>query len=230
MICPIMPRAISSRSSFWISGDVYFSGSFRSHSMSFGFSWAHSFSSWWKLEFSSDFVSVFQSPLLNGKACSAKYRMLHRIESKIFLFLLFLMHVVQIAKQNMSLKFFGSYKLSDTFTKTWSGGLSFVFVVFSLPAFVLDSSKSFSFPSCSLIQIVSSTTPGSVSLLHGFTQDKSVPYLFSTPQTRSQQQTEVFVHLLKKLAPVNEISGVLSLVDPMWIFSPKNMGRTSILG
>ena len=145
----------------------------------------------------------------------------------------FLMHVVQIAKQQyhlLSLKFFGWYKLSDTFTKTWSGGLSFVFVVFSQPAFVLDSSKSFSFPSCSLIQIVSSTTPGSVSLVHGFTHDKSVPYLFSTPQTRSQQQTEIFVHLLKKLAPVNETSGVLSLVDPMWIFSPKNMGRTSVLG
>ena len=44
--------------------------------------------------------------------------------------------------------------------------------------------------------------------------DKSVPYLFSTPQARSQQQTEILIHLLKKLAPVNEISGVLWLVDP----------------
>ena len=33
---------------------------------------------------------------------------------------------------------------------------------------------------CSLIRIVSSTTPGSVSLVHGFTHDKSVPGLFST--------------------------------------------------
>ena len=33
---------------------------------------------------------------------------------------------------------------------------------------------------CSLIRIVSSTTPGSVSLVHGFTHDKSVPCLFST--------------------------------------------------
>ena len=56
--------------------------------------------------------------------------------------------------------------------------------------------------------------------MHGFTHAKSVPHLFSTPQTRSQQQTGIFAHLLKKLAPVNEISGVLSLVDPMWIFSP----------
>ena len=42
----------------------------------------------WKLKFSSDLVSVFQSPL-NGKACRAKYRMLARIVGKIFLFLLF---------------------------------------------------------------------------------------------------------------------------------------------
>ena len=54
-----------------------------------------------------------------------------------------------------------------------------------------------------------------------FTHDKSVPYLFSTPQARSQQQTEIFIHLLKKLAPVYDIRGVLYLVHPMWIFSPR---------
>ena len=115
----------------------------------------------------------------------------------------------------MSLPFFGWYGLFNTFTKTCSGGLSCVFVVFSLPAIVVDGLKSFSFPGFSLTRIVSSTTPASVSLVHGFTHDKSVPYLLSTPQPRSQQQTEIFVHLLKKLAPENEISGVLSLVDPM---------------
>ena len=120
----------------------------------------------------------------------------------------------------LSLTFFGCYGLSDMFTKTWSGGLSCVFVVFSLPAIVVGF-KSFSFPGCSLIRIVSSTTPASVSLVHGFTHDKSVPHLFSTPQTRTPQQNEIFIHLLKKLAPVNEIRGVLSLVDPMWIFSPR---------
>ena len=78
--------------------------------------------------------------------------------------------------------------------------------------------RSFSFPGCSLIWIVSSTTPGSVSLVHGFTHDKSVPYSFSTPQARSQQQAEILIHLLKKLAPVNDISGMLD-DDPMWIFS-----------
>ena len=119
-----------------------------------------------------------------------------------------------------SLKFFGWYGLSDTFTTTSSGRVSCVFVVSSLPAIVVYGSK-FSFPGCSLIRIVSSTTPGSVSLVHGFTHDKSVPYLFSTPQARSQQQTEILIHLLKKLAPVNDISGVLYLVDPMWIFSPR---------
>ena len=43
---------------------------------------------------------------------------------------------------------------------------------------------------------------------------------------RSQQQTEILIHLLKKLAPVNDISGVLYLVDPKWIFSPRIMETT----
>ena len=86
--------------------------------------------------------------------------------------------------------------------------------------FVEDGSKSFSFLGCSLIRIVSSIAPGSASLLHGFTHDKSVPYLFSTPQARSQQQTEIVIHLLKKLAAVNDISGIVYFVDPRWIFSP----------
>ena len=57
--------------------------------------------------------------------------------------------------------------------------------------------------------------------VHGFTHDKSVPFFFSTPQARSQQQTEILIHLLKKLSSVNDISGVLYLVDPTWIFSPR---------
>ena len=61
-----------------------------------------------------------------------------------------------------------------------------MFVVSSLSTIVVDGSKSFSFRGCSLIQIVTSSTPGSVSLVHGFTHDKSVPYLFSTSQARSQ--------------------------------------------
>ena len=60
-----------------------------------------------------------------------------------------------------------------------------MFVVSSLPAIVVDGSKSFSFPGCSLIRIVSSTTPGSVSPVQGLTHDKRVPYLFPTPQARS---------------------------------------------
>ena len=81
--------------------------------------------------------------------------------------------------------------------------------------------KSFSVPGCCLARIVCSTTSDSASLVHRFTHDKSVPYLFLTPQTRSQQQTENLIHLLKKLAPVNYISGVFYLVDPMRIFSPR---------
>ena len=37
----------------------------------------------------------------------------------------------------------------------------------------------------------------------------------------SQQQTELLIHLLKKLAPINDISGVLYSVDPMCIFSSR---------
>ena len=91
----------------------------------------------------------------------------------------------------------------------------------SLPAIVVDGSKSFSFPGCSLIRIVSSTTPGYVSLVHVFTHNKSVPCLFSTPQARSQQQTEILIHFLKKVGPVKDISSVFYLIGPMWIFSPR---------
>ena len=84
-------------------------------------------------------------------------------------------------------------------------------VVSSLPVIVVDGSKSFSFPGFSLIRIVSSTTSGFVSLVRGFTHDKSAPFLFSTPQARShQQQTEILIHLLKILTQVNDISGVMS--------------------
>ena len=87
--------------------------------------------------------------------------------------------------------------------------------------FVQDGSKSFTFPGCSLIRIVFSIAPGSASLLHGFTHDKSVQYLLSKPQARSQLQTEIVIHLLKKLASVTDISSIVYLVDPMWIFSPR---------
>ena len=44
------------------------------------------------------------------------------------------------------------------------------------------------------------------------------PFVFhSTPQARSQQETENFL----KLPLVNDISGVLYLVDPMWILPPR---------
>ena len=121
--------------------------------------------------------------------------------------MLFKMIFLSDSYSQSSFKFFGWYGLSDTFKKT--GGLSCVLVVSSLPAIVVDGSKSFSFPSCSLIRTVFSTTPGSVSQVLGFTHDKSFPYLFSTPQSRSQRKTENFIHLLKKLTPVNDISEAL---------------------
>ena len=142
---------------------------------------------------SSDIVSVFESPL-NGKACRAKYPM--------------------FTPEGLSNLSAGMYYLIGL--QRLTGGLSCVLVVSSLAASVVDGSKSFSFPGSSFVRLVSSATPGSVLLVHDFTHDKSVPYLFSTPQARSQQQFQIVIHLLKKLAPVNDISGVLYLVDPMW--------------
>ena len=55
-------------------------------------------------------------------------------------------------------------------------------------------------------------------------------YLFSTPQARSQQQTEILMHLLKKLAPVNDFSGVLYLVDPIWIVSSRIWAEPQFYG
>ena len=102
-ICPIMQRAIASSSSFWISGDVYLSSLFRSHSMISGFSWTRRFSSWWKLEFSSDIVSVFRSPL-NGKPYRAKYQMLWTgLRAKSFGSWSFVMQVIQIANHQYHL-------------------------------------------------------------------------------------------------------------------------------
>ena len=115
------------------------------------------------------------------------------LRAKSFYSCSFLVHAVQIANHQylpwLSLKFFGWYGLSDTFTKTWAGGLSCVFVVSS---FFDDTrlcvTSAWFYPSCI---------------------------------RQSQQQTEILLHLLKKLAPVNDISCVLYLVDPMRIFSPR---------
>ena len=51
-----------------------------------------------------------------------------------------------------------------------------------------------------------------------FSHHKSIPYLFLTLQARTQQQTEILIHLVKKLALVNDNSGVLYLVDPVILF------------
>ena len=113
-----------------------------------------------------------------------------------------------------SLKLFSWFGLSDTFTRTWSAGLSCVFVVSSLPAMAVVAPNHFDFRVVLWFGL----------FLHQplcLTRNKSVPYLVSTPQSRSQQQTEILIHLLKKLTPVNDISGVLYLVDPMWLFSSR---------
>ena len=96
-----------------------------------------------------------------------------------------------------------------------------MFVVSNLPVTVVDDSKSFSFPGCSLIRIVSSTTPGSVSLVHGFTHDKRNSLLVFDTSRKILTASEILIHLLKKRAAANNISDVLHLVNPMWIFSPR---------
>ena len=100
--------------------------------------------------------------------------------------------------------------------------------VVCLPAIVVYGSNSISFSGCSLIRIICSTTSGSVSLVHGFTYDKSVPYPWLIPQARSQQQTEIPIHLLKKVPPVNDISGVVFSRPYVEIFST-NMDIISFL-
>ena len=119
-----------------------------------------------------------------------------------------------------SLKFFGLYGLSVYKDLIWRAELClcrFQFVSYCCRWLqIIFISGLF----CNLVRIVSSTTSDSVSLVEGFTHDKSVPYLFSTPQARAQQQTEILIHLLKELAPVDDIRGVLYLVVPMWAFSP----------
>ena len=101
-----------------------------------------------------------------------------------------------------SLKPFGWYGLSDTFTKTWSGGPSCVFVFSSLPAIVVDGSKSFSFQGCSLIRILSSNTPGSVSLVLGFAQDKVFPNC--SPIHSSNRPCLAILDSLLKLSPFRD--------------------------
>ena len=78
-------------------------------------------------------------------------------------------------------KVYEIFRLVWTIWYVYKDLLCCVFVMSSLPATVVDGSKSFSFPGCSLVRIVSSITPGSVSLVHGVTHDKSVAYSFSTP-------------------------------------------------
>ena len=66
---------------------------------------------------------------------------------------------------------------------------------------VVNDSKSLYFASCSLIRIASSTIPGSLSLVYGFTHDESVPYLFSTLQATSQQQTQNSYPIVEETRP-----------------------------
>ena len=133
----------------------------------------------------SSFQRLFQCSsllLLMAKLVALSIGCWRGLRAKSFYSCSFLEHVVQIGNHQyhllLSLKFFGWYRLSDTFTKTWSGGLSCDFVVSTLPAIVVDGSKSFSVPGCFLIRIVSFITLVSVSLVHGLPTIKVFPSCF----------------------------------------------------
>ena len=100
---------------------------------------------------------------------------------KIFQTMLFEMIFLLDSYSRRSLKNFGWYGLSDTFTKTWSGGLSWVFVVSSLPTIVVDGSKFFSFPSSSLVLFSHTFLTRFLTCLKGFKHQLSlhlIHYLF----------------------------------------------------
>ena len=94
-VCRIMPRVIAFRSSFWISGDVYFSGSFPKPLNDIWIFLSPQFQQLMKIGALLRLcLSVpYQSPLLNGKACRAKYRMLDRIDQGEIFLCSFLMQV-----------------------------------------------------------------------------------------------------------------------------------------
>ena len=121
-----------------------------------------------------------------------------------------------------SLKFFGWYGLFATFTKTWSGGLSCV--VSSLPVIVVYG---FHFRVVLWFGLfLRLRTPGSVSLAHGFTHNKSVPLLVFDTSSKIPTANWNSYPLVEETRPSKWHQ---RRVVFMYIFST-NMGRTSVLG
>ena len=91
-ICPIMPRAIASSRSFWISGDVHVSSLFRSHSMISEPVVSAADENW------SSPQTLFQcsSLLLMAKPVALSIGCWTGLRAKSFFSCAFLMHVVQI--------------------------------------------------------------------------------------------------------------------------------------
>ena len=111
------------------------------------------------------------------------------------------------------LKFFGWYM----FTKTWRAGSCLC--RFQFPSYCCRW-RSLSSPGCSLIRIVSSTTLGSVTSAWFYPRLKCSLLVFDTSSKISTPNRNSYP-LIEEIRPVNDISGVLYLVDPMWIFSPR---------
>ena len=123
------------------------------------------------------------------------------------------------AKLNLStiLKFFGWYGLSDVFTKTWRA--QSCLCRFQFPSYCCRW-RSLSSPGCSLIQIVSSATLGSVTSAWFYPRLKYSLLVFDTSSKISTTNRNSYP-LIEEIRPVNDISDVLYLVDPIWIFSPR---------
>ena len=119
--------------------------------------------------------------------------------------------------------------LKLTFTKTWSRGLSCVFVASSLLAIVVDGSESFIFPGSSLIRIVYSTTPASVSLVHGFTRQKCSLLVFDTSSKISTGNWNSYP-LIEDTRPSKWLQRRVAFSRPFVDIFSANMERTSVLG
>ena len=170
---------------------------------------------------------MFQCSPPHRKACRAKYPMLDRIESKIFLLLLFFNACRSDTKSPISpITVFEIVRLVWTIwcvykDLIWRAELCLCRFQFAsyccrwlqiifISGLIFDSDCFFDY------------TRLCVSLVHGFTHGKSVPYLFFRHLKQDlNSKCEILIHLLKKLSPVNDINGVLYVVDFMWIFSAR---------
>ena len=139
------------------------------------------------------------------------------LRAKYFYSYSFLMHVVLIANRQYHLLLsWNSSAGMDylMFTKTWRA--ESCLCRFQFPSYCCRW-RSLSSPGCSLIRIVSSATLGSVTSAWFYPRLKCSLLVFDTSSKISTTNRNSYP-LIEEIRPVNDISGVLYLVDPM---SPK---------